>query len=367
MAMIPVRHVKRYRSGGRWHAYHRITKEPLADPAEEQTPEWLETVAARAAEINARLTGKRAMSKRPGTWDDLCARFLASPEYAGLAEGTKIHYRRDIDFIREKWGTLPVRDVKTKHVLAIRDTKAETPRAADKLLATLSRLFAYGRLADGDLFGDANPALSIPKLHSGGDGYPPWPAEVIEVFCAWAYPELQHAVLGILYTGQRPGDVVSMVWTNYDGETITVRQQKTYKRKRIALAIPVHPVLKAILDGKKGKKGAVIFATATGRPWKTAWLSREVARGMQAIDQEGYTPHGLRKNAVNALLEAGATEAETASITNHSLAMVEHYARQVNQRRLAKAAMLQLLKAEEGASGTNGTETETVYAGGSSV
>ena len=40
------------------------------------------------------------------------------------------------------------------------------------------------------------------------------------------------------------------------------------------------------------------------------------------------------------LLEAGCSDAETASITGQSRRIVEHYAKQVNQRRLAAAAIL---------------------------
>jgi len=45
--------------------------------------------------------------------------------------------------------------------------------------------------------------------------------------------------------------------------------------------------------------------------------------------------HGLRKSAVVMLLEAGATEAEVMAITVRLREMVAHYARQLNQRRLA--------------------------------
>lgn len=37
-------------------------------------------------------------------------------------------------------------------------------------------------------------------------------------------------------------------------------------------------------------------------------------------------PHGLRKNAVNALLEAGCTIAEVSAITGQTHQVVEHYA-----------------------------------------
>jgi hypothetical protein len=50
--------------------------------------------------------------------------------------------------------------------------------------------------------------------------------------------------------------------------------------------------------------------------------------------------HGLRKFAVVFLLEAGCTDAEASAITGQSREMVEHYALQVNQRKLAAAAIL---------------------------
>ena len=46
--------------------------------------------------------------------------------------------------------------------------------------------------------------------------------------------------------------------------------------------------------------------------------------------------HGLSKNAVNALLEVGNTEAEVSAIVEMSEQMVRHYARDVNKRDLAR-------------------------------
>ena len=66
------------------------------------------------------------------------------------------------------------------------------------------------------------------------------------------------------------------------------------------------------------------------------------------IKQAGLVFHGLRKSAVVTLLEAGCTDAEVAAITGQSRQMVEHYSRQVNQRKLAASAILKW----ENASGT---------------
>jgi hypothetical protein len=63
--------------------------------------------------------------------------------------------------------------------------------------------------------------------------------------------------------------------------------------------------------------------------------------------------HGLRKSAVVFLLEAGCSDAETVSITGQSRDMVEHYAKQVNQRRLAAAAILKWEAADAARTGND--------------
>lgn len=50
--------------------------------------------------------------------------------------------------------------------------------------------------------------------------------------------------------------------------------------------------------------------------------------------------HGLRKSALTFLLEAGATVPETAAVTSQSFQVVEHYAKRVNQAKMASVAML---------------------------
>jgi tRNA(Ile2) C34 agmatinyltransferase TiaS len=62
-----------------------------------------------------------------------------------------------------------------------------------------------------------------------------------------------------------------------------------------------------------------------------AWA---LERGVEVV------PHGLRKNAVNALLEAECSTAEVSAITGQSLKMVEHYAKKRNQKRLGGSAIL---------------------------
>ena len=57
------------------------------------------------------------------------------------------------------------------------------------------------------------------------------------------------------------------------------------------------------------------------------------------LKDAGLVFHGLRKTAVVTLLEAGCTDAQVAAITGHSREMLVHYARRVDQERLAKEAI----------------------------
>ena len=56
------------------------------------------------------------------------------------------------------------------------------------------------------------------------------------------------------------------------------------------------------------------------------------------IKAAGLVFHGLRKSAVVMLLEVGCTTAEVQAITGQSMQMVEHYAKQVSQKKLAASA-----------------------------
>jgi hypothetical protein len=104
------------------------------------------------------------------------------------------------------------------------------------------------------------------------------------------------------------------------------------------------------------KSAVTILTNTAGTPWtkdgfKTSWQKAFNAPSeraeeptppwpLRAIREGGYVFHGLRKSAVVFLLEAGCTDAEVAAITGQSRTMVEHYGRQVGQRKLAASAIL---------------------------
>ena len=127
-------------------------------------------------------------------------------------------------------------------------------------------------------------------------------------------------------------------------------QSKTGKR----LWIPIHQELKQVLTSiearEREKSGNVvtlqrlsgtIFTNSRDRAWtrdgfKAAWQDELNRSEMAALRERRLVFHGLRKSAVVFLLEAGCSDAETAAITGQSRDVVEHYAKQVNQRRLRR-------------------------------
>lgn len=146
-----------------------------------------------------------------------------------------------------------------------------------------------------------------------------------------------------LYTGQRLSDVIRLAWSDYDGQRIRLRQQKT----GTSLSIPVHPDLQAILEAS-ARPGTTILTTKTGLAFHPRVFSRDFrdARILAGLP-EGLSFHGLRHTAAARLAELGAGAPEIQAITGHkSLKLVEHYIRQASQELQADRAISRLPKRE---------------------
>ncbi len=180
-----------------------------------------------------------------------------------------------------------------------------------------------------------NPCREIDPLPSG-DGYEPWPWHVIESARDNLRTDLWWAVALAVYTGQRQADVLKMRWDAIKDGKIKLRQGKTRK----TLTIPLHAEIQPIIDTIP-RSALTILTNSRGTPWtesgfRATWRKHRPA----LVIEDGLVFHGQRKTAVVTLLEAGCTDAEVASITGQTREMIEHYAKQVNQERLADVAML---------------------------
>jgi len=261
---------------------------------------------------------------------------LASPLYNERAKTTKVNYRRVLGQLRDGYGTGLLRDLEPRIVRRIRNEIASaSTTGADIAMSLISTLweFAVEQLGQDKL--GADPTHGIKQVHEGKREHEPWPAELIERFLREAKPSLRWAVKLALYTGQRRSDLVKMKWSDFDGESIQVCQQKT----GASLSIPCHKALRAELENMP-RVADTILVGDRGSPLLADSLRAAVRKQLRAMGVDSYSIHGLRKNAAVELINAGCRDAEVMAITGHKTsAMVAHYSKKRDQRELASAAM----------------------------
>jgi integrase len=262
------------------------------------------------------------------------ASYRRSAHFAGLADNTKAAYLRHLEHLRPL-DAVPITEIKRRHIRAIRDELAVATPAVANAVAKLARTILAFAVED-DLL-EYNVLLGMKNL-PGGERRAWTEAQVAAI---GKLPEnlRRAAVLG-LYTGQRIGDCAAMTWSAYDGQGIEVVQQKTGAR----LWVPAHAALRAELDAW-ARDAVTMLATIHGRPWRSGRvLSTRFAMAAGQIPAlRGVTFHGLRKTAAARLAEAGCSTHEIAAITGHkTLAMVELYTRDADQKRRATAAIFRL-------------------------
>ena len=323
-------HVKRARSKGREYLYFNTGKKnakgnPVRVPLPPMTsPSFWPTYAALKA-------ARDRTPKRIYTVGDACTSYENSSDFADKADSTKKLYAYALRIIRENFGKAPVNDLKRSHIQLVLDRGLPSPSMHDPFLAVLGVVYKQARREEKtDLF----PARDFDKREGGT--HEPWPEAVLDAGLVSEHDRTRLAVHLLFFTGQRIGDVCKMRWSDVRDGSIKVIQQKTGKE----LWIPMLGELRAELD-RTPKRGLTIITERDGKQMTPQVIRRELKRHGDAMGVE-VVPHGLRKNAVISLLEAGCSVPEVAAITGQSYQMVQHYAAGISQRRMGKAAILKL-------------------------
>jgi integrase len=237
-------------------------------------------------------------------------------------------------------------DLQERYVRDIRK-KFSAKSTADLVTILLSIVWVFAK-EDLAMQLGPNPATGIRRLHKQAFEHEPWPQEVIEKFEAEARPKPNAALalLLLLYTGQRVGDVAAMQWSQYDGKGIKVLQQKT----REPLWIPCHSCLKEALD-RAERRSAFILTTQRGAGYSAATLGNMITQATAQIGFGENTAHGLRKNAAIAMIEAGCEVPQVMAVLGHKTwEMAMRYAQERDQRKLAQQAIAKWELANQGTS-----------------
>jgi integrase len=276
----------------------------------------------------------RPRAPKAGTLAALATEFFGSAEFANLKPSSQATYRLALGPILERDGHRLVRDLPAdKARKLIQEIGANRPAMANLTRAVLRRLFSFA-MAIGQR--RDNPFTAAPKYKIGT--HHTWTDEQLCVYeKRWPLGTRQRLAFDVLlYTAQRVGDVVRMQRSDIRNGVITVVQQKTGAE----VFVPLHPALaRSIKAGPS--KGVYLIGDKNGRPINRRTLTVLISAANKTA---GLPPecvaHGLRKAALRRLAEHGATSKEMQAISGHkSLAEIERYTQQADQRRLAKAAI----------------------------
>ena len=295
-------------------------------------PEFWSTYAAYRAALT-----KRANQKVELTLAGLIELYQKSERWRKLAANSQARYDIYLRNLIASFGeSVAANSIERRDVVTLIDSMADRPGAANFQLSVTSALFSWGR-SRGHV--DVRPCDDIDAMEMGE--HQPWPDALLTAALGATDPVIKLAVHLLYYTGQRIGDVCMMRWSDYSNGRIEIVQEKTGAR----VSIPPHPDLAKLL-GQTSKAGLTILAR-DGRPFDRQMIRKYLK---DFASERGFkiVPHGLRKNAVNALLEAGCSAAETAAITRQSLGMVEHYAKGRDNKKMADAAILKWSKIKGG-------------------
>jgi len=243
--------------------------------------------------------------------------YQESSDFQDLAQSTRRGYAALIRRIEREFSDFPLSalsDMRTRGVfMSWRDRIAEQSgrRQADYAWTVLARVLSWG-LDRGLVM--ANPCQKGGRLYRGSRADKIWSTDDEALFLARAPKHLHLALLLGLWTGQREGDLLRLLWSAYDGTAIRLRQSKTGTR----VVVPVGAPLKAALDAAQ-KDGPIILTSTDRRPWTSDGFRASWRKACARAGIVGVTFSDLRGTAVTRLALAGCTEAEIATITGHSL------------------------------------------------
>lgn len=264
----------------------------------------------------------------------LIREWRASPEWKGLADGTRKTWGSALGVIEERWGGKPLAvwndpRMVTK-VVGWRDSRASTPRGADIGITVLRELLKFGKLRARVLI---NVADGIPTLYRGGDRAEIiWTEEDIDRF-SWHALKLDqpHIADGLWLdslTGLRRQDLVTVNEANVWDHAIVKKALKASRRKRRHATMPRLPALNELLDELRTRPRqegvTTLLVNSRGLPWTGDGYGGSFNRirdaaGIVHIDEETGEArkkhlHDVRGTFATHLILAGLTDQEVADI-----------------------------------------------------
>lgn len=355
--------------------YHRVSGVPLGSD--------YATALVRAAEIDG-VSPKLLVPRLPtSVFGGLCDSYLASDQFRQLGKKSQTLNRLYVEKLRHRLGPAQVAGLTPPNLHAFKKKLGDELEEGKKLPPVAKhsmRKGEEGRISAG-MAGHLLNKLGLVMSHAikigvikgvnpasrlGGFGNPGfrnqvWAPEQCEAFLGVSKGSIKIAAAVLLYTAQRPSDVVHMTWDRIqereDGRIwLSLTQEKTSE----LIAVPAHRELARVLRAVEKKEGLLVSAPRGGewsyrnfaRRWDSLkWradfrLVRQLLRQGVARDEicprtikaSGLQRRDLRRTAMVRMAESGATVAQIAAVSGHSIGYCQRILDRYIPRRAEVAA-----------------------------
>jgi integrase len=324
-----------------------------------------EFMAAYQAALDAPHVEIGATRTKAGTVSAAIAAYYTSLEFRSLTGGTPAMRRAILERFRAAHGDKPIAMLPRKFIVLTLSKLG--PFAARNWLKAIRHLMQFA-LSQEMCAEDPTQGIKLPRTKS--TGHHSWEETEIATYEA-AYPigtKARLALALLLYSTQRREDVVLMgrqhirkvLVDGADQEILFVNPIKTRTTTNVALAIPVHPMLRAIIDATPGDH-LTFLTTKTGKPYSPNGFSEQFRAWCDAAKlPRRCVAHGLRKASCTRLADAGCNPFEIAAYSGHaSLKELQRYTKAADLARAARSGMVKLLAAEN-AKATSSVKTGKV-------
>lgn len=288
----------------------------------------------------------------PGSAGDLRRQYYAVPTRLGPTETTqsKIISVLDRGFFngRETW---PVAGIRFDHIDAmiaarrVQTFNEKTKRkeggdeAAKKLRKELVRLFDFAEKIEMIA---ASPMKHVAKIKiapaNRSRGFYAWTEEDIAQYRErWPLGTKQRLAMELfLWTDQRKVDAIHLGPQHVRGGEFVVRQSKTGRMLRLAIA----PQLQAAIDAMPESDALCFILTEWGKPFSVKGFGGWFRDQCDKAGLPKCTAHGLRKAMLRRMADLEMSQQSLKAVSGHVKdEEVARYVESANQRRLAKSAI----------------------------
>jgi integrase len=328
--------------------YFRICGKRQRLPDDENSPEFAaayDALVAGALTLRPPRRAKNPTPNAPGSIGWFVERYLASEWFVGrdsrkpkFSAGTQLNYRPVLESIRRTLGPALLADLTPDNVdvYLAKVMREHSPAVALAHKTLLSNLWKFARgFAEFKRNGKTNPTADVGSIYTVEQEHEPWPDDVQERFLAACNTNLYLAFHLLLCTGQRVSDVVNMKWADYNGTHFKLTQIKTDTDMWIKAPKKLRELL-----ARTERVHHNILTHKWRKPYTTDSLSHRIKDVLIANGDDGYTTHGLRKNAGILLAENGATVPQIMAALGHrSPKLALYYCRLAQQKTLNDQAV----------------------------